>query len=535
MSARAGELTADQAALARQEIKRRTAEVDFLYFLGRCRLKVRRSRTRPAGFQRFAAWEHQQLIGRHLQAGDSMVILKARQLGVSWVLAAYVLWVALYRPYSLILLLSMDQKTSDELLNKVYTMWDNLPAWLPPEHKEAVVRLTKHTRSKPGLMEFSNGSMILALPSTEDAGRSFTADLVIADEAPFHAFAEANFGAYEPTLDGDPPGQLVLCGTANGPHGLFYDQWQSAVKHASDLVALFVPWWSRPDRQQDKLDADGNPILDGDGNRVTEPSERWLARTKGRYQRAMARFRREYPATPGDAFSASMGLVYGMRETDGFLVFNPAMHPNGNIAEDPCRWEDCQWHFGYVDWGGGDPTAAGIIGVTSSGRIHQFAEWHWADGTAPGTELIGDWFIKNAPRPNNPDHGYDSIECGKDEPNSIKALRDAGLPAVSADADRTEGISLMTGMLEQRRFTFNPKCENAIAEFDAYYWDEKTDQRTGTKSNTKTPSWTHGDHKDGERYVVMKIVKLEGGLRDDYDVPAFVLSPGSNRRRGTAV
>lgn len=503
--------------------------MDFLFFLGQCRLKRRRTREKPGGYQRFEPWPHQVLLGRELQAGKSLVILKARQLGISWALAGYVLWVLLYRPHSLVLLLSMDQKTSDELLNKVYQMWEHLPPWLLPDWQEQPLWLVKHTRSKPGLMEFSNGSLVMSLPSTEDAGRSFTADVVIADEAGFHGYAEANYGAYEPTLDGDPPGQLVLCSTANGPFGLFYDLYQDAAKNVSDLVAMFIPWWSRPDRQAVQLDDDGEPVIGADGKPVMVPSASWLNRTQNRYRRAMARFRREYPASPGDAFAASTGLVYGMRD-DGMLIFNPAVHPTGNVAEDPCRWEDCRWHFGYVDWGGGDPTAAGLIGVTSSGRIHQFAEWHW-EGSAPGAEVIGAWFIANAPNHNAAyGHGFDSIECGKDEPNSIQTLVDAGLPAVSADADRQEGIDLMTGVLEQRRFTFNPKCEQAIREFDAYYWDERSEQRTGMKYLTKTPSWTHADHKDGERYVIMKIVKLEGGMRDDYQVGAFKLKRSKGGR-----
>lgn len=510
-------LTRDEQAEARRVVKRKAAGLSFLVFLSLCRLKVRRR-----GFVPFEAWPHQVELGMRFQAGESMVILKARQLGVSWVIAAYVLWVALWRPHSMILLISMDQKTSDELLNKVHSMWRNLQAWVHPDGPDGLpVRLVKHNRSKPGLMEFSNGATIMALPSTEDAGRSFTADLVVVDEAAFHPYADANFNAYEPTLDGG--GQLIICSTANGPHGFFYDMYQDAAKRVSDLVAVFIPWWSRPDRAVPMVDEEGAPVLDERGQHRLAPSVEWFERARGRYRRRKALFRQEYPGTAAEAFVASTGLVYGMDE-DGILIFSPETWPTGNLLDaDPWEWEDSAYHFGYVDWGGGDPTACGIIGVSSSGRIHEFEEWHW-EGSAPGPERIGAWFIERAPRPDNDNFGYDSIECGRDEPNSIQVLQSTGLPAQAALVNRSEGFDVMSTLLKSRVFTLNRElCPYAIAEFDAYFWDEKADRRTGEKLHTKTPSWTHGDHKDGERYVLMRHVERQGWQREDWNLPVYSL------------
>lgn len=494
-------------------MKRRTAGLFFLYFLSCCRLKVRRR-----GFQPFVAWPHQVELGELFQRGESVVILKARQLGVSWVIAAYVLWVSLYRPHSMVMLISAGQKESDELLNKVYSMWTYLPAWLLPDE----LQLTKHNRSKPGLMEFSNGSQIMALPSTEDAGRSFTADLVVVDEAAFHQYADANFDAYEPTLDGG--GQLIICSTANGPHGFFHDMYQDAARRLMDMTAVFIPWWGRPDRAVPALDGEGRPLMDERGQPRLEPSPDWFARAKARYRRAKAKFRQEYPGTAAEAFVASTGLVYGMDE-DGILIFNREPWPRGNLLDaDPWAWKDSAYHFGYVDWGGGDPTACGIIGISSTGRIHEFEEWHW-EGSSPGPERIGEWFIERAPYPNGDGYGYDGIECGKDEPNSIESLRNAGLTtARPAIVGRQEGFDVMTTFLRRRQFTLNKeRCPKSIEEFDMYFWDERADRRTGEKYHTKTAGWTHGDHKDGERYVLARAERMMGSLRDDWNEAGYTV------------
>ena len=61
--------------------------------------------------------------------GESTVILKARQLGVSWLVAAYCLWLAMYRPYSKNLVISKSQMDGDEMITRIGFIYDNLPWW----------------------------------------------------------------------------------------------------------------------------------------------------------------------------------------------------------------------------------------------------------------------------------------------------------------------------------------------------------------------------------------------------------------------
>lgn len=524
------------------ELRWQAASRSFLWFLRASRLKVRPPKdqvrlammtggleaARKLRYQLFKPWPHQVELAPVLERGDSVVVLKARQLGISWLLVGYVLWVMIFRPGSLVLLISMDQRTSNELFGKLMTLWRSVETY--PWLRDHGVRQKRLVQPATGAseMELSNDSKVMSLPSTEDAGRSFTADVVLVDEAAFHKFADANFDAYEPTLDGG--GQLIVCSTANGVHGLFAELWRDAVAKVSDLVPVFIPWWARPDRQEPVLDEGGEPVLDERGHVVMGPSQRWLERTRGRRHRAAAKLRQEYPATPGEAFVAASGLVYGMAE-DGVLVFSPAPHneftpeAGGNLSPDPIAWRDCRMHFGYVDWGGGDPTALGVIGVLSSGRIHQFAEKHWEGGTVPTLEMIGEFFAEWAPRPaNEVTHGYDGILCGKESANSIATLAAMGYPAKAADTDREEGFDTMTDYLRKRQFTLNPEtCPMAVVEFDAYYWMDKKDPRSGERRLTRTPSWTHADHKDGERYVLMEVHKVtmkEGGSGDGGQVVA---------------
>lgn len=298
----------------RQEINRAAASVSFAFFLGFLRLQDVRSGV----VTRFVPWPHQDELAALFEQGDSVIILKARQLGVSWIIAAYVLWRAMYQPYAVIILLSQGQLESGLLLEKVDNWYRHLPEWVR-------TRQTRYAKGAQAVMEFASGSAIYALASTPNAGRSFTATLVVQDEAAFHDYADENYAAIKPTLDNG--GQLIMCSTANGPLGLFADKWQNP----GSLVQRFYPWWAAPHRQKDG-----------------EPSLEWLEKERADFQGLPSQFRAEYPSSPGEAFVASTGLVFGM-DDDGVLIFSPEQHPKGNLSPDPCRWEDCKYHYAGVD------------------------------------------------------------------------------------------------------------------------------------------------------------------------------------------
>lgn len=428
------------------------------------------------GTMRYEMWPHLVDMARSWQDGNSEVVLKARQLGVSWLLAAFVLWNALYRPGFVTILISSGQLTSNELLDKVRRLFRLMPASLREVH---AVRDSR-SMAGAGIIEFSNGSVIMALPSTETSGRSFTADLVVVDEAAFHPYAEANFSSYEPTLSNN--GQLIMVSTANGTQGLFHDQFVEAWYKRSGYRARFLPWWVRPDRQ----------------TKEGKPNREWLEQQRAKYKRVPQLFRAEYPESWVEAFVSLTGLVYGMDE-DGVEIFLAEPHPTGNLSPDPVPWKDVQFKYAGVDWGGGDPTAVSIYGRLPSGRVHSYMSWS-KRGPVTITEIasiLGAWAD---PR------DFWCILCGAEAPNSIAELVGLGFPARAGDTDRATGLGNMAWYLKSRMMTYNPEtCESAIAEFPGYRWREQRDGNSKELYATSTPVDNHADHKDENRYVLMEI------------------------------
>jgi hypothetical protein len=201
-----------------------------------------------------------------------ILILKARQLGISWLLCAYSLWLCLYHPGRVVLLFSRGQLEADELLRRIKVLYHRLPDWL----RSSLPSVTTDNASE---IAWANGSRCQSLPATENAGRSFTASLVVMDEFAFMAWAEKLYTAVKPTIDGG--GQLVILSTANGVSNLFAELWERTLQKHTRFLPVFLSWRMRPDR-----------------------TDAWFAQVTADAVDPLL-VDQEYPATPEQAFVAT--------------------------------------------------------------------------------------------------------------------------------------------------------------------------------------------------------------------------------------
>jgi len=146
----------------------------------------------------FEMWPHLMELIDSFEKHRLHVVLKARQIGLSWLIAAYAIRKALTQPNARILLLSMGEDEAKILLNKCKFIYKCLPDWLQ-------FPLSDNSATILGFKEM--GSTITALPATEQAGTGEAASLVIADEWDKHPYSEQNYGAIKPTIDAG--GQLI--------------------------------------------------------------------------------------------------------------------------------------------------------------------------------------------------------------------------------------------------------------------------------------------------------------------------------------
>jgi hypothetical protein len=231
-----------------------------------------------SGTMPFRLWPDQVRVTWSLMTARLTIILKARQLGISWLCCAYCLWHCLFQPGKTVLLYSQGQDEANEMLRRIKALYERLPGWMTDA-------LPPIAQDNTTLVEWQNGSRIKSLPATQKAGRSLTASLVILDEAAFLQWADALYTALKPTIDGG--GQLVILSTANGLGNLFHRLWTLAESGHNAFRTIFLPWWSRPGRDR-----------------------AWYAAVAAESDDP-AKVKQEYPANPTEAFLASGRCRFG--------------------------------------------------------------------------------------------------------------------------------------------------------------------------------------------------------------------------------
>jgi len=238
----------------------------------------------------FELWDCQRDTLTALHEDGAIIVLKARRLGLSWVVLAYALWLAIFQQGIRILILCKVEDDSKELLDRIRRMRDRIAATPGSEHLLAGLQRPARVRDAVTTLDVG-ASTIRALVGTESAARSETAGLVILDEFAFQRGAGGIWRAVIPTVEGG--GKLAVVSTGNGDeHGAglgaeFAKQWGRAIQGTSPLQPLFFPWSARPGRD-----------------------EEWKRRTIEQLGDE-ERFRTEYPEEPADAFvQPDVDLVY---------------------------------------------------------------------------------------------------------------------------------------------------------------------------------------------------------------------------------
>lgn len=233
-----------------------------------------------------------------IQEFDLIYILKASQLGISWLIAIRNLWLSLFSETSKCLLLSQGQTEAQDLLSKVDFVHGNLPDFLA---------LATDTNNREAFTLRAGRNEIRALPSTEKAGHGFQGTEVTRDEIARHEFARDNFKAVARS-----GAKLIELSTANkkDPTNYFGEKTSEFYYHPQTVKYVYpsgVELYTNPTKPGQCLvflSWDLRPTrLEG-----LSLEEWWSSRVVPRY--TAAEIEEQFPKEIIDVFKASLVRAY---------------------------------------------------------------------------------------------------------------------------------------------------------------------------------------------------------------------------------
>lgn len=242
------------------------------------------------------SWSWQALMAELVERNDMLVVLKARQIGWTFLVANAVLWQMMFRPGSVCIVITNKMPNARRVMRRVRDAYRRLPDWLQESVPAVSLGIDR--------IELENGSSLEPMSSASDTGRSEAATMVVLDEfshiRPLDR-QEDVWASVEACADGG--GKVLMLSTANGIGDIFYsfchEGMSGEVVEVLDLgwpggetlevqriddgaEFVFLPYWADPARDHE-----------------------WMERKRKRYRQSLSKLQQEYPETPAQAFIAS--------------------------------------------------------------------------------------------------------------------------------------------------------------------------------------------------------------------------------------
>ena len=200
--------------------------------------------------QPFDMWPTQEDALKSIHENRRNIILKARQLGITWLVISYASWVLLLRSGRTVIGLSRTEEEAKELVRRLAVEFGNMPS---------LIRDKKNTKGWKGLTfeatamtltvyhEDGLQSVFKAFPSSPDSVRSFTADLLIFDEWAFQQWAEQIWISAVPAINRPNGGKFI--GLSTNIRGSLFEQ--KFTEKDNGFNKIFIPWNADPNRDEE--------------------------------------------------------------------------------------------------------------------------------------------------------------------------------------------------------------------------------------------------------------------------------------------
>jgi len=249
--------------LARRELERRKIKNDLKYFIHNYVYIENKDGKTPE--ERSILFK---LFPEQLRALDEMIkhklniVIKARQLGITWLIISYALHECFAIQQFTVAILSQTEDYMKEAIDRFEYILIRLPKWFIQEKSketESIANLFLYEKKSAEITIYhpvnEQGirveSHIKGLVSTERAGQSLTVDLLLFDEWARHDNAEAVFSAAYPTINRPDSGKFI--GVSTNERGSYFEEIVTDCLDSNEFGfhLIFLSWNADPRRTKE--------------------------------------------------------------------------------------------------------------------------------------------------------------------------------------------------------------------------------------------------------------------------------------------
>jgi len=242
---------------------------------------------------KLSLWPEQRRIVNRLVDERLLILLKTRQVGLTWLTAALVLWLAIKNPLYLSVIFSASEDHAIEFLNRVFFILDRLPAWLLPPvrsrtRQELVFAHQSYDSGFTQVVGFTE-SQIKSMPTIEMGAESKTPNLLVIDEAHTIRNVRTIHNASYPGLEQARGHEIVIANSVKSGSGWGWvrDLYTAGMQGHNNFRRIFLPWTAHPGRP-----ANFRQMMIDDGMTPEDVIE-------------------HYPETEEEAIAAASGSFFG--------------------------------------------------------------------------------------------------------------------------------------------------------------------------------------------------------------------------------
>ena len=320
------------------------------------------------------------------------LILKARQLGITLLACAYVLWLLLYRPGSNSVAYSYEEGEAKKLVQATWAMYQSLPLILK-RHVDVITPSRSEEPAEWIKFKHPDGriSGFQALPATKKHGHGTRVTFAIMDEVARQDYARDIYTAINPATTRGRA-KLVMISTANGVSNLEtgegnYFHWLWHTRKDKGLEYRFLPWNLEPTRGEEWYAAEAMKLDEVERNQ-------------------------QYPLNENDAFRLSGNIYFDRKALDWYRseVVQPRLvgqfvvsgrrqayfthSPQGciDVFEKPVVGGEYAIGVDCASGRGSDYTSAHVIDLTSGAIVAEFHAKMEAPLAAVQLYYLGLWY-----------------------------------------------------------------------------------------------------------------------------------------------